>query len=140
MIAAVSSRNVDAARALGADEVIDHTNTRFEDAIEPVDLVFDTAGGDPLQRSPAVLREGGRLVSVAEETPTGRAALYFVVEPNREQLLEISERIDAAGLARRSTRSSTRRRARGVRAQPGARHPRQGRPARSPARRDEHVG
>lgn len=96
VIAAVSSRNVDAARALGADEVIDHTTTRFEDATEPVDLVFDTAGGDPLRRSPAVLREGGRLVSVAEETPDG--GVYFVVEPNREQLLEISERIDTAGL------------------------------------------
>ena len=73
-------------RALGADEVIDPTTTRFEDAIEPVDLVFDTAGGELLQRSPAVLREGGRLVSVAEETPDG---VYFVVEPNREQLIEI---------------------------------------------------
>jgi NADPH:quinone reductase-like Zn-dependent oxidoreductase len=96
VIAAVSSRNVDAARALGADEVIDHTTTRFEDATEPVDLVFDTAGGDHLRRSPAVLREGGRLVSVAEETPDG--GVYFVVEPNREQLLQISDRIDAAGL------------------------------------------
>ncbi|MEA2132746.1 MAG: hypothetical protein QOC68_655 [Solirubrobacteraceae bacterium] len=96
VIAAVSSRNVDSARALGADEVIDHSTTRFEDAIEPVDLVFDTAGGDHLQRSPAVLREGGRLVSVAEEPPDG--GVYFVVEPNREQLLEISKHIDAGAL------------------------------------------
>ncbi len=96
VIATVSSRNVDTARALGADDVIDHTTTRFEDAIDPVDLVFDTAGGDHLQRSPAVLRAGGRLVSVAEETPDG--GVYFVVEPNREQLLEISTQIDAGGL------------------------------------------
>ena len=96
VIATVSSRNVETARALGADEVIDHTTTRFEDAIEPVDLVFDTAGGDQLQRSPAVLREGGRLVSVAEETPDG--GVYFVVEPNREQLLEIGKRVDAGAL------------------------------------------
>lgn len=33
----------------------------------PVDPVFDTVGGDRLKRSPAVLREGGRLVSVAEQ-------------------------------------------------------------------------
>ena len=96
VIATVSSRNVETARALGADEVIDHTTTRFEDAIEPVDLVFDTAGGDQLKRSPAVLREGGRLVSVAEETPDG--GVYFVVEPNREQLLEIGKRVDAGAL------------------------------------------
>jgi NADPH:quinone reductase-like Zn-dependent oxidoreductase len=96
VIATVSSRNVDRARSLGADEVIDHTTTRFEDAVEPVDLIFDTAGGDRLQRSPAVLREGGRLVSVAEETPDG--GVYFVVEPNREQLREISRQIDAGAL------------------------------------------
>jgi NADPH:quinone reductase-like Zn-dependent oxidoreductase len=96
VIATVSSRNVDTARALGADDVIDHTTTRFEDAIDPVDLVFDTAGGDRLQRSPAVLREGGRLVSVADETPDG--GVYFVVEPNREQLLEISKQIDTGAL------------------------------------------
>ena len=96
VIATVSTRNVDSARALGADEVIDHTTTRFEDAVDPVDLVFDTAGGDNLQRSPAVLREGGRLVSVAEETPDG--GVYFVVEPNREQLLKIAARVDAGTL------------------------------------------
>ena len=96
VVATVSSRNVETARALGADEVIDHTTTRFEDAVEPVDLVFDTAGGDRLRRSPALLREGGRLVSVAEETPEG--GIYFVVEPNREQLLEVSRRADAGAL------------------------------------------
>jgi hypothetical protein len=35
--------------------------------VAPVDLVFDTAGGDRLRRSLAVLRAGGRLVSVAED-------------------------------------------------------------------------
>jgi NADPH:quinone reductase-like Zn-dependent oxidoreductase len=95
VIATVSSRNVEAARALGADEVIDHTSARFEDA-GAVDLVFDTAGGERLQRSPAVLREGGRLVSVAEETPAG--GIYFVVEPNREQLVEVAKLADAGAL------------------------------------------
>jgi NADPH:quinone reductase-like Zn-dependent oxidoreductase len=95
VIATVSSPNVDSARELGADEVIDHTATRFEDATGKVDLVFDTAGGDRLLRSPAVLRDGGRLVSIAEEAP---GADFFVVEPNREQLVEIAERIDAGAL------------------------------------------
>jgi hypothetical protein len=48
----------------GADDTVDEA-TRFEDAT--VDLVFDTAGGDRLRRSLAVLRAGGRLVSVAED-------------------------------------------------------------------------
>jgi hypothetical protein len=31
--------------------VIDHTATRFDEVIDRVDLVFDTAGGDRLARS-----------------------------------------------------------------------------------------
>ena len=49
--------------------MLDHTSTRFEQALDPVDLVFDTVGGELLERSPAVVRQGGRLVSIAEEPP-----------------------------------------------------------------------
>ena len=61
----------------------------------PVD-VFDTAGGERLARSPGVLREGGRLVSVAEEPPraTGVTRVYFVVEPNRQQLAQLAGLFD----------------------------------------------
>jgi NADPH:quinone reductase-like Zn-dependent oxidoreductase len=103
VIATASTQNLDRARELGPDQVVDHTTTRFEDVIDPVDLVFDTVGGDLLTRSPAVLRPGGRLVSVAEEPPTDAAGrkivgLYFVVEPNREQLLEIATLADSGEL------------------------------------------
>lgn len=104
VIATASTQNLDRARELGPDQVVDHTTTRFEDVIDPVDLVFDTVGGDLLTRSPAVLRPGGRLVSVAEEPPTDAAAgreivaLYFVVEPNREQLIEIARLADSGEL------------------------------------------
>jgi NADPH:quinone reductase-like Zn-dependent oxidoreductase len=87
VIGTASSSGVETVRELGADEVVDNTTARFEEAVEPVDLVFDTAGGELLERSPAILREGGRLVTVAEE-PSGDG-LYFIVEPNREQLVEI---------------------------------------------------
>jgi NADPH:quinone reductase-like Zn-dependent oxidoreductase len=104
VIATASTLNLDRARELGPDQLVDHTTTRFEDVIDPVDLVFDTVGGDLLTRSPAVLRPGGRLVSVAEEPPADAAAggeivaLYFVVEPNREQLLEIAGLADSGEL------------------------------------------
>jgi NADPH:quinone reductase-like Zn-dependent oxidoreductase len=100
VIATASTEHVESVRALGADEVIDHTAGRFEDAVEPVDLVFDTAGGDRLTRSPAVIREGGRLVSVAVEPPEapGIASIYFVVEPSREQLIELARLVDDGGL------------------------------------------
>jgi NADPH:quinone reductase-like Zn-dependent oxidoreductase len=76
------------ARELGADEAIDHGVTRFEDAIEPVDLVFDTVGGERLARSRTVLAPGGRLVGVAEE---GNDADYFVVEHDGDQLKRLAE-------------------------------------------------
>jgi NADPH:quinone reductase-like Zn-dependent oxidoreductase len=104
VIGTASSANVERARELGADEVIDHTSTRFEDAVEPVDLVFDTAGGERLRHSPAVLGPGGRLVSIAEEPPGEPSAdrditaVYFVVEPNREQLVELARLADGGDL------------------------------------------
>jgi NADPH:quinone reductase-like Zn-dependent oxidoreductase len=86
-------------RELGAQEAVDAA-TSFEDAVAPVDLVFDTVGGERLRRSRAVLRPGGRLVSVAEEPPDGGE--YFTVEPNRDQLWSIARLADAGDLRRPS--------------------------------------
>ncbi|MCB1611470.1 MAG: NADP-dependent oxidoreductase [Xanthomonadales bacterium] len=65
VITTASAANRDFVLGLGADEAIDYRSTRFEDAVEGVDLVFDTVGGDTLRRSVAVIRPGGRLVSIA---------------------------------------------------------------------------
>jgi NADPH:quinone reductase-like Zn-dependent oxidoreductase len=83
---------------LGAHEIVDSAG--FEDAAQAVDLVFDTAGGERLDRSPNVLRPGGRLVSVAEEPPSrdGIISTYFVVEPNRGQLVELAALADRGEL------------------------------------------
>ena len=77
------------------DEAVDGTSP-FEEVIAPVDVIFDTAGGDRLRRSATVLRPGGRLVSVAETPPEG--GVFFVVEPNREQLEAIAGQADAGTL------------------------------------------
>lgn len=100
VIATASKDGLDAALAFGAHEVIDGANGRFEDALAPVDLVFDTVGAELLERSPAALRKGGRVVSVAEEPPQAAPGAeieshYFVVEPNRRQLVEIARLIDS---------------------------------------------
>jgi NADPH:quinone reductase-like Zn-dependent oxidoreductase len=101
--ATASAGNVEAALELGADQVIDHAASSFEDLVDPVHLVFDTAGGERLVRSPAVLRAGGKLVSIAAEPPhdaTNRSshAVYFVVEPNHEQLTELARLADTGQL------------------------------------------
>jgi NADPH:quinone reductase-like Zn-dependent oxidoreductase len=95
VIGTVSGEDVQWARELGADEAIDHTTTRFEEVVDPVDLVFDTAGGDRLARSREVLGPNGRLVAVAEE---GNDATFFVVEPDGEQLGELTKLVDRGAL------------------------------------------
>jgi NADPH:quinone reductase-like Zn-dependent oxidoreductase len=98
VIGTSSSAAVEDVLALGADEAVDRTAVRFEEAVTAVDLVFDTVGGDVLARSPGLLREGGRIVSVAEEPPAAVServeATYFVVEPRRDQLVELARLVD----------------------------------------------
>jgi NADPH:quinone reductase-like Zn-dependent oxidoreductase len=53
----------------------------------PADLVFDTRGGE--------VPTGERVVTIAEEIP---GATYFIVEPDQEQLLELSRLVDAGEL------------------------------------------
>jgi NADPH:quinone reductase-like Zn-dependent oxidoreductase len=95
VIGTASAASLDLVLELGAHQAVDAA-TRFEDAVEPVDVVFDTAGGERLHRSYAVLGAGGRLVSVAEEPAAG--GVYFIVEPNRDQLTSIARLADAGEL------------------------------------------
>jgi NADPH:quinone reductase-like Zn-dependent oxidoreductase len=83
------------ARALGAHEVIDG-RAGLGGGISPVNLIFDTVGGELLDTAPALLAEGGRLVSVAAEPP--REGTYFVVEPSSKQLVELADLADGGGL------------------------------------------
>jgi NADPH:quinone reductase-like Zn-dependent oxidoreductase len=65
VIATAGAANAEHVRSLGADEVIDYSATRFEDAARDVDVVFDTMGGEVTERSWAVLAPGGMLVVIA---------------------------------------------------------------------------
>ena len=98
VIGSASSSGTDIVRDSGADEVIDHSAGWSDDAFQPVDLVFDTAGGEPLRSSPAFLRPGGRIVTIAESPPDGVEATYFVVDPDRDQLAQVSALVDRGEL------------------------------------------
>jgi NADPH:quinone reductase-like Zn-dependent oxidoreductase len=87
VIGTASAESLGLVRELGAHEALDAA-TRLEDAVAPVDVVFDTAGGERLRQSPPLLRPGGRLVSVAEQPPDG--GVFFIVEPNRDQLMSLA--------------------------------------------------
>jgi len=99
VIATASADNLEAARAIGADEVVDRA-TPYETSLSPVDLVFDAAGGDAAERSAGLVAPGGRLVSIIGEPPqtAGITSLFFIVEPNRDELDQITELIESGGL------------------------------------------
>ena len=88
---------------LGADQFIDVTNERFEERVSDVDVVFDLVGGDVLNRSLAVLKPRGALISAVsmpdqETKRTDVRCLFFVVEPNRQQLGELADRLESGKL------------------------------------------
>ena len=74
----------------------------FEEAARDMDVVFDTVGGDTLARSWGILKPHGRLVTIASEnesTSDERAkAAFFIVAPDRQQLVEVGRRLDVGGL------------------------------------------
>jgi len=65
-----------------------------------VDVVLDAVGGDTVARSWKVLRPGGAMISVTtpiaenELREHGVRGLFFIVEPNREQLEEMAKLVD----------------------------------------------
>ncbi|MCT7368124.1 NADP-dependent oxidoreductase [Mycolicibacterium llatzerense] len=85
----------DQAFALGVDSFLDLETEKLEDAGE-VDVVFDVIGGDILARSAALVRDGGTLVTIAappEVLPRNGNAVFFVVEPDRSQLIDLATRV-----------------------------------------------
>lgn len=62
----VSPNDMDYVKKLGADEVIDYKDQRFEDFISNYDAVFDTVGKDTYEKSFRVLKKGGMIVSMLE--------------------------------------------------------------------------
>ena len=58
------TNDVDRARALGADEVIDLTQQDFTDLLSGYDVVLDSLGAASLEKSLIVLKPGGLAISV----------------------------------------------------------------------------
>jgi NADPH:quinone reductase-like Zn-dependent oxidoreductase len=98
VIATASGANVEFARSLGADVVIDYKTVNFERAVQGVDIVFDSVGGDTLTRSFALLKPGGRSITIASGNEGSKderiKEAFFIVEPNQPQLIEVGALID----------------------------------------------
>ena len=74
VLGTASSDKVAFLRELSVAEAIDYTTTRFEDVARDIDVVLDTIGGEVQERSWAVLRPGGTLVTLAGQTDQAAAA------------------------------------------------------------------
>lgn len=71
VIGTASAKNAEFLKSIGADEVIDYKNQRFEDLVGNLDVVLDTVGGDTFDRSWEVLKPGGFLVTTVANIPEG---------------------------------------------------------------------
>jgi NADPH:quinone reductase-like Zn-dependent oxidoreductase len=104
VIATTSARNRALVESLGADQVVDYTTTRFTEAVEPVDVVFDTLGGQVQEDSWSVLRPGGIQVSIIsppdEEKARARGlrGAFIFIGPNAPVLERLAALVDAGRL------------------------------------------
>ncbi|MGW4697723.1 NADP-dependent oxidoreductase [Kitasatospora cineracea] len=105
VIAVASGAHEQFLRELGADEFVDYTKTRPEEAVRDVDLVLDTVGGPDSGRFLRTLRRGGALYFVfiatydpAEVTRLGVTTSVTQVRSNGRQLGELGRLLDTGTL------------------------------------------
>ena len=85
----------DTVLGLGADAFLDLQADDLAAAGE-VDVVFDVIGGEILDRSAALVRAGGTLVTIAAPPtvqPKNGRAVFFVVEADRLRLADLAARL-----------------------------------------------
>ncbi|TMQ31956.1 MAG: NADP-dependent oxidoreductase [Planctomycetota bacterium] len=101
VLATASAANLEYLRSLGAVVAIDYKATRFEAVAKDVDLVLDLIGGETQQRSFAVLKPGGYLVSVVQPPSQELAAKHRVhavimrMQPWTANLEQLARLLDA---------------------------------------------
>ena len=100
VITTVSGSDIDFARELGADVVIDYRAQAFDEVVHDVDLVYDLVGAETQQRSWSVLKRGGRMVSTLAQPSEEEArrhdaqGIVYMANPDAAELAEIADLID----------------------------------------------
>lgn len=96
--------NIDYAKNLGANEVIDYKTQNFAEVLRDYDAVFDTVGGDDFTKSLNALRQGGVAVSMvgrADEARTeelGVTAITQQTHVTTEALDHLRQLIEAGAV------------------------------------------
>lgn len=112
--AVCSTRNLEQARELGADRVLDYTRQDFTREPERYDLVADVAGGHPCRAIQRVLAPEGRLVIVGAHGSRGqlrhlaavwltsrfgkRPVEFFITKMNKEDLQTLADLLESGEL------------------------------------------
>ncbi len=97
----VSGDDKEFVKNLGADQAIDYKNESFEQLAKDFDAVFDTVGGEVTNKSFAVLKKGGIIVSMLGQPGLELAKKYNVTavgqgtDTNAPHLKRLSELVDA---------------------------------------------
>ncbi len=100
VFATASTPNQDLLKQLGADVAIDYTKQKFEDVAKDVDVVLDSVGKDTLARSYGIVKKGGIIVSLVARPDQAELDKHWIrgaplgVEPNSDELAEITKLID----------------------------------------------
>lgn len=98
-----SNKNKDFVLGLGADHHIDYHDYNWHNQNREFDFVLDTIGGNNINNSLAVTKEGGTIISIPSglnEEVTKKAKSqgvndYFIlVESNGEQMKQIAELLE----------------------------------------------
>ena len=107
VIGTASAAKHDLLVELGVDEAVDYRSQKFEDVVEPVDVVYDLIGGDVAERSLDVLRPDGIQISLPSAAAAaaveagkarGRNAVGMMVEPDGDGLEELAALVRGGGL------------------------------------------
>jgi NADPH:quinone reductase-like Zn-dependent oxidoreductase len=104
VIATASMVNQPLLKQFGADQAVDYKSAPFWQRIDPVDLVFDTIGGEVLAQSWQLLKPGGVLVSVVQQPDEKEAkrhevrAAFVFIEPSNRILRELAALVEAGQL------------------------------------------
>lgn len=100
----VSTDDVEHAKTLGADEVIDYKSQDFSESLQDFDAVFDTVGGEVTDKSFKVLKKGGVIVSMLGQPneelarEAGVRAIGQNTRTDTKHLNRVSELVDAGSL------------------------------------------
>jgi NADPH:quinone reductase-like Zn-dependent oxidoreductase len=92
-----ASQDLDFLMELGAGKVIDYKAQKFEEEVRDIDLVYDLIGGETQERSFAVLKPGGMLVSTLQQPDSEKLNKYnvrgmrYMAQPSAAELSEIGD-------------------------------------------------